>query len=578
MEKISNKEDQLKKLREKKQTKEKKRFKQKERKLEEMIEKLPKKQINNHFMGKKEKKKLKKKILAKKIKSDEGQIVKIVKLSERENLDGRILGCVKEITDWGLIIELPNFLSASVHITEISDVYSDLLEKYSNGTVEEIPELSDLFSIGDLVVAKILECVTNNLGQKQIKASLNPHHVNEMYINTTLETGLVLPACVHSKEDHGYLLDVGVKNTRVFIKYDSVSKPLFLGQIVTCMISKIKVAASMSILEVTLDEELIRSANRLSPSQVSLLNLVPGMKVIANICQQLPHGWKAKLKNTQFKAFISPEAMSTAYNAKYLTNKRVDLDCSVLYVCPRHFHVYLSCNEALLERQTGRPEFSVGCFVQNGKITRVEPSGVYFHCEEDNIRGFVSQWHGGCKPELFQAKFQAGEVIKECRIIDYRIASTAEVNLGDEVSCVVKGISVRGVIAQVGYYKLKATCENEYVEGNKEDIKVGDEVQAKVIRINSEQNSIEVAFKSLYRIAQPLTSVKHTKPGRLVWGVLKEKLPGGVRVEFGGDISGVFPTSAMSQIICQILKYEDGELLLTEADEKLHKVKEPNHS
>lgn len=84
MEKISNKEDQLKKLREKKkQTKEKKRFKQKERKLEEMIEKLPKKQINNHFMGKKEKKKLKKKILAKKIKSDEGQIVKIVKLSER---------------------------------------------------------------------------------------------------------------------------------------------------------------------------------------------------------------------------------------------------------------------------------------------------------------------------------------------------------------------------------------------------------------------------------------------------------------------------------------------------------------
>jgi hypothetical protein len=56
-----------------------------------------------------------------------------------------------------------------------------------------------------------------------------------------------------------------------------------------------------------------------------------------------------------------------------------------------------------------------------------------------------------------------------------------------------------------------------------------------------------VAFKSLYRIAQPLTSVKHTKPGRLVWGVLKEKMPGGVRVEFDGDISGVFPTSAMSQ-------------------------------
>lgn len=54
----------------------------------------------------------------------------------QEKLEGRILGCVKEIVDWGLILELPNFLGAAVHITEISDVYSELMEKYSSGQIE----------------------------------------------------------------------------------------------------------------------------------------------------------------------------------------------------------------------------------------------------------------------------------------------------------------------------------------------------------------------------------------------------------------------------------------------------------
>lgn len=49
----------------------------------------------------------------------------------------------------------------------------------------------------------------------------------------------------------------------------------------------------MCILEVSLDEELI-AETRLSPSQVSLLNLIPGMKVLANITQvgtSLILGW-----------------------------------------------------------------------------------------------------------------------------------------------------------------------------------------------------------------------------------------------------------------------------------------------
>lgn len=44
--------------------------------------------------------------------------------------------------------------------------------------------------------------------------------------------------------------------------------------------------------------------------------------------------------------------------------------------------------------------------------------GIYFQCEDD-VRGFISDHNGGCKPEFFQAKFRLGEEIKECRIIDF---------------------------------------------------------------------------------------------------------------------------------------------------------------
>lgn len=68
-----------------------------------------------------------------------------------------------------------------------------------------------------------------------------------------------------------------------------------------------------------------------------------------------------------------------------------------------------------------------------------------------------------------------------------------------------------------------------------------------VIRIDHEQNSLEVAFKTIYLHAQPLISVKNTRPGKLVWGIMREKLTSGVRVEFENDISGVLHTRAMGK-------------------------------
>uniref|UniRef100_A0A8D8VML9 S1 motif domain-containing protein n=1 Tax=Cacopsylla melanoneura TaxID=428564 RepID=A0A8D8VML9_9HEMI len=122
---------------------------------------------------------------------------------------------------------------------------------------------------------------------------------------------------------------------------------------------------------------------------------------------------------------------------------------------------------------------------------------------------------------------------------------------------------------------------------NKEQLRIGNEVQARVIRIDSEENSIEVSFKSVYLHAEPLSTVKNSRPGKLVWGILVEKLPHGVRVQFENEINGVFHTKHMDSmsrtlfysrfktdtvIACQILSYEDGDLLLSYAEETQHPI------
>ena len=53
-----------------------------------------------------------------------------------------VLGCVKAIQDFSLEISLPNGLQGSVSITEISDAYTQLLQRLSEGDDGNTAEVS----------------------------------------------------------------------------------------------------------------------------------------------------------------------------------------------------------------------------------------------------------------------------------------------------------------------------------------------------------------------------------------------------------------------------------------------------
>lgn len=100
--------------------------------------------------------------------------------------------------------------------------------------------------------------------------------------------------------------------------------------------------------------------------------------------------------------------------------------------------------------------------------------------DDNNLYGVDMSWlqSAGCQPDITSQTCHVH--FSSLRKVLSAISSIAEVNLGDLIPCTVEATTQRGVIAHTGYYKLKVTCENEYIQGNKEHLKQGDAIQARV--------------------------------------------------------------------------------------------------
>ncbi|KAF1805233.1 hypothetical protein FB192DRAFT_1361755 [Mucor lusitanicus] len=163
------------------------------------------------------------------------------------------LGCISHINELDLFVSLPHQLVGVVPITEISDAITAIVEKVANedededmdGEATALPNLADLFYVGQWVRCKITSIQTD--GKKVIELSLKPSLVNEDIIKVDITPGVTLGATVKSVEDHGYILDLGVKDlagflplkeSKSYIKKYNRDEELAVGQYVECAIEK----------------------------------------------------------------------------------------------------------------------------------------------------------------------------------------------------------------------------------------------------------------------------------------------------------------------------------------------------
>ncbi|KAF9040398.1 nucleic acid-binding protein [Hymenopellis radicata] len=180
----------------------------------------------------------------------------------------KIFGQIIAIQPLALVVSLPNQLFGHVPITNISAPLTALLEKAEAEDDEEddtsidnsgVPDLFEIFHEGQYVRAIVTGVhaagITDVTGigrsrdesvraSKRIELSLDPQKVNADIKKSDIVQDFTLSAAIKSVEDHGYQLDVGIRDLATFLPFKDAKAPedgsrLYVGQLVDVTVQKV---------------------------------------------------------------------------------------------------------------------------------------------------------------------------------------------------------------------------------------------------------------------------------------------------------------------------------------------------
>lgn len=203
-----------------------------------------------------------------------------------------MLGCVKEVSDFEVVVGLPSGLVGYLPICNICDTYTNILNDKldTEDGLEEVVPLSKLFTPGMLIRCVVSSLVSAKEGHISLKVSINPKDVNKVLNAAALKPRMTLSGCVESVEDHGYLVDIGSGGTKAFLPKKSTSskQDLNVGQYVLVLIEEVK--DSGRVVRLSQNPQALMKACAETEQGWTLDNLLPGLLIHARVKRVTPHG------------------------------------------------------------------------------------------------------------------------------------------------------------------------------------------------------------------------------------------------------------------------------------------------
>jgi rRNA biogenesis protein RRP5 len=147
-----------------------------------------------------------------------------------------------------------------------------------------MPDLRKMFKVGQLVrciIVELTDVTDDAAAKKRIDLSMKPHLVNANLDTQTLFAGMTLQTAVQSCEDHGYVIDTGIKGITAFLpKKDTRGAELVAGQPIECSIVKPPTAQRRAM---TLTVDPMAAQKPITSKNLLLSTLQPGMLVNARV-------------------------------------------------------------------------------------------------------------------------------------------------------------------------------------------------------------------------------------------------------------------------------------------------------
>ncbi|OAJ44073.1 hypothetical protein BDEG_27354 [Batrachochytrium dendrobatidis JEL423] len=506
-----------------------------------------------------------------------------------------LLGVVKDINSLEMVVSLPNQLTGFVSLTEISDYISKQVEAAVDSDNEDedtdmnssakdeldLPSLESYFQIGQSVVCKIISADQTSKN-KRIDLSLKPEAVNEGIEKTNIVSGMVLPMCVTSKEDHGYILSLGIKGVSGFLKNEHASAYLssknlleiklgsvFLGSVVST-------ERNNSVIIVSIDPACLETARMKHSDMTELSHIRPGSLVTATIQDVLENGLALHI----FKFFsatidwfhLGNGHISDKNDIKNQFKKGQKVASRVLYLSTAEKKIGLTLiPELILQKSPNFKSFEIGTVSENITVLRVDP-----------LFGLLVQYPGDRLGYVHMSRIADDHITKidkafrtgtthRGRIVDHDYCNNllliafapkivnqpflrlVDIKAGIKVKGQIRRITPSGVVVSVTD-SINGFCPSNHFSDVKiarpeKLFKEGATVAFHVLSVNSADKQLILTHKkSLMESKLPtITSYTEAQPGQITMGIITSVKNFGCIVSFYNNVHAIVPIVELSE-------------------------------
>ncbi|XP_053927644.1 protein RRP5 homolog [Cuculus canorus] len=507
-----------------------------------------------------------------------------------------LLGCIKEVSDYELVISLPNGLTGFVPVTQISDAYSKMLTKEvaQGELLEDLHSLADMYSPGTLVRCIVTSVEKNADGRRSIKLSIDPKKVNKGLNTSALASGMLLSGFVSSVEDHGYLIDIGVNGTHAFLPHQKAQNyikainrgsDLKIGQNLSCVIVEVKNEGRVVCLSI--DRSEVAASLATEQQNWTLSNLLPGLVVKARVQKVAPVGIKLNFLSS-FTGIVDFIHTDPEKSMNYSPDQVVK--ACILSIHPTSKVVRLTLRQSFLHPGGSPNQLSsdrMGAVVEEATVKAFyKKFGAIFELDDGSLAFARLKHLSKTRKSLKPGAFKTGCKHK-CRIIDYslmdemsivslkhqiieaRFLQYQDIHVGDVVQGKVFSLKPIGMQVKVAD-RIKGLVPSLHLSDvilkqPEKKFSIGDELKCRVLECNPAGKKLILTLKkNLVQSKLPVLSCyEDAKPGLITHGFVVCAREFGCIVKFYNDVKGLVPKNELSSepVSCPDKVFHEGQVV-----------------
>ncbi|XP_023950301.2 uncharacterized protein LOC112054666 isoform X3 [Bicyclus anynana] len=484
------------------------------------------------------------------------------------------LGRVSTVSDTCVYVSLPCRSSGTVMACHISEAYNKQLEAYVNDQIEQVCELPQMFRPGQYVAVKVLEVQTES---SKLMLTMMPQHINSARTLKDLHKGALVQAAVSSVEDHGYVMDIGIANTRAFLPKKSANSDIVhdMGMLVWTVVKSVSADSGV----VTLSGELAALQKALQRKPAALL---PGTALEFTVDKPLDNGIEGHILD-KTTAYIQ------RYQVDHVKNKKPSLGHKIrarlLYMVPPNNIPFLTMRnifESTYPDLTQEQKFSSGDIIEEAQVLKIIARSVYMKLGEGSF-GLLSLYRIAVHEDLTDeqvllSSYPIGSTHR-VRVTDYNMSDyiysvsddaallaekyfkLSQLRVGDIVDATITQVHEKYIKTTVGRVTGGVSQKHMYESGifvdpkkatksksSNKKYKEGQVVKARVLLVDNMKNRVTLTLKPslLDPRIEVLQSYEQAVVGKDYTGVVVDIKTSYLIVSFFNDVTALIPKRLVS--------------------------------